>query len=112
MVVTAFFALKTQGPLNPMPERATPFAGLGPLGPVTAFSLVLHHSVPQIAATARVRQPFHQNLIFRAAFLFAALIYALFAAPVALVFGERTAAAANLGWATFYLSGSLQGDTF
>ena len=68
--------------------------------PVVTFSLVLHHSVPQIVAPVKVgrvrqerafekglRQRLHTRLVRRAG---------------GLLFGEKTQSAANLGWATYH----------
>mmetsp|Transcript_18593 Transcript_18593/g.57262 ORF Transcript_18593/g.57262 Transcript_18593/m.57262 type:complete len:468 (-) Transcript_18593:20-1423(-) len=101
MVVTAMVALFDQGPVAPA-APLPPVAAIAELAPVVAFSVVLHHSVPQIVAPVEARTPYTLNVVFRVAFVGAVAIYALFAVPVALLFGERTAAAANLGWATYH----------
>ena len=102
MLVTALTYLMSMGPIAPMPERTGPFDGVSALAPVVTFSLVLHHSVPQIVAPVKVRSEFDKNVLFRRAFVGACLLYALFAAPVAYLFGEKTQSAANLGWATYH----------
>ena len=102
MVATSIACLVSQGPVEPMPERATAFAGVAPLAPIVAFSVTLHHSVPQICAPVRADTPLVLNSMFRYAFLGAALIYVLFAAPVATLFGAGTESASNLDWATYH----------
>ena len=102
MLVTALTYLMSMGPIAPMPERTGTFDGVAALAPVVTFSLVLHHSVPQIVAPVKVRSEFDKNVLFRRAFVGACLLYALFAAPVAYLFGEKTQSAANLGWATYH----------
>lgn len=102
MLVTALTCLYTTGPLAPMPARTGTFDGVGALAPVVTFSLVLHHSVPQIVAPVKIRREFDKNVVFRRAFLVACVLYALFAAPVAYLFGDSTKSAANLGWATYH----------
>jgi len=78
--------------------------------PIVAFSCTLHHSVPQICAPVRARgddddqhpdAAFALNWIFRAAFLAAAAIYVAFASTIALFFGDTTASAVNLDWASY-----------
>ena len=102
MLVTALTYLMSMGPIAPMPERTGTFDGVAALAPVVTFSLVLHHSVPQIVAPVKVRSEFDKNVLFRRAFIGACLLYALFAAPVAYLFGDKTQSAANLGWATYH----------
>ena len=41
--------LMSMGPIAPMPERTGTFDGVAALAPVVTFSLVLHHSVPQMS---------------------------------------------------------------
>lgn len=108
MVATAMGCLWTQGPVEAMPERDTPFSGVAALAPIVAFSCTLHHSVPQIVAPIKARSPFGLNLVFRGAFLGAAVIYVIFAAPVAKLFGAATQAAANLDWATYLDPGPVR----
>ena len=103
MVVTSIGCLVSQGPVEPMPARPEPWTGVAALAPVVAFSVTLHHSVPQIVAPVDAAdRPFALNCVFRGAFAAAAVIYVLFAVPVAKLFGRATESASNLDWATYH----------
>ena len=67
MLVTALADLWSMGPIAPMPERTGTFDGVSALAPVVTFSLVLHHSVPQIVAPVKVRSRFDKSVLFRRA---------------------------------------------
>lgn len=102
MIVSSALCLAHAGPVEAMPERDSPFSGVAALAPIVAFSFTLHHSVPQIVAPVKAATPFTLNRVFRSAFASAACIYVGFAAPVSLLFGRATRAAANLDWATYH----------
>ena len=83
------------GPIAPMPERTGTFDGVAALAPVVTFSLVLHHSVPQIVAPVKVRSEFDKRAVRRAFIVLACSTRVRRAGG--LLIREKTQSAAN--WA-------------